>query len=415
MRRKLTAALLLLMTALSLTGCWDRAELEEESFVLAIGLDKGKSALYSATFVIALPEKMAGGKGGGGEGKPFMLTTVEAPTVAGAIGMVNTYLDREVTIQHTKALFMGEELAQQSGMYAMDEFVRFRQARRSTFYIVTKGKAKDFLDKIQPKMEKDPQRFIEKMSYNYRATGMIPASSQIQNFVTTVNTGYISPVTYYAAVKEEDQKKDTEKAASSGSLSESGFKAGELPREGGPNMELLGGAAFRGEKMVGVLTGEDMRMVLLLQDQFQRGFFSIQDPEKTDLYLSLDVRKGRPAKIDVDLSGGKPKITATITLEAELTSMQSDIDYTDPAMQVRLEEATALAVKDRLDKTIKKTQDWGTDVVGFGRSVVKQFPTVDAWEAYGWPDKYKDADVTTHVRVTIRRFGKQLSPPKAAR
>jgi spore germination protein KC len=417
MRRKLISAMLLMAAALSMAGCWDRMELEESALVLAIGVDRGKQALYSVTLVVAIPAKMAGDKGGGGgKEKPFLLTTVEAPTLAGAIGMVNTYMDRQVSIRHTKALFMGEELARVSGMHTMDEFVRFRQARRTTFFVVTKGTAKEFLDGMDPKMEKDPHRFIEQMTYNFRQTGMTPASSQIQNFVTTVNTGYVAPVTYYAALKEEKGKQEGgDQQTQSRSLSESGFKAGELPREGGPNIELLGGAAFRGEKMVGVLTGEDMRMVLLLQDQFQRGFFSIQDPKRPDLQISLEVHKGRPVKVQVEQMGAAPRLRAVVTVEAELLSIQSELDYTQADLKAELERATALALKTRLDGTISKTQDWGSDVVGFGRHVVKKFPTVSAWEAYDWPGKYKNATISTSVRVTIRRFGKQLSPPEAAR
>lgn len=415
MKRKGLGLLLALVLALTGAGCWDRSELEEEAFVLAIGVDKGQQARYSVTLAIALPAKMAGGgKGGGGGGgkdeKPYMLTTVEAPTVTGAIGMANSYLDRQVSIRHTKAFFLGEDLARISGMHTMDEFARFRQGRRSVFYIVTKGKAADFLDGLKPELEKDPQKFIEQLTYNYRQTGTIPASSQIQSFITAVNTGYAAPVTYYVALKEEE---GDQKSASGASLSESGYKAGELPRKGGPNMEMLGGAAFKGEKMVGVLSGEDMRMVLMLQDRFQRGFFSIEDPNEKGLFVSLEVHQGRPLKLNVDVSGPTPKITGVVTLEGEVLAIQSDRDYTDPTLQAQLEDATSGAVSDRIRTLIAKTQKWETDVAGFGEAVVKHFPTVEAWDRFDWPSRYRDASINITVRMTLRRFGKQLTPPKA--
>jgi len=409
--RGLLACLLALLAAFPLAGCWDRSELEEEAFVLAIGVDKGKESLYTVTFAIAHPGKMAGGGkggGGGGEDKPLMLTSVEAPTVAGAISMADTYLSRQVSLRHTKALFIGEELARTSGMFTMDEFVRFRQARRTIFYIVTKGKAVDFLKGMEPQLEKDPQRFIEQMTYNVRYTGMIPSASQIQHFVTQVNTGYTSPITYYAALKEEGE----EKSAKGTSLSESGYEAGEIPRSGGPNIELLGGAAFRGEKMVGVLNGEDMRMVLMLQDKFRRGLFSIQDPKRSDLFVSMEVHQGRPLRVDVDLSGPQPRIHATVTLEGELLSVQSDTDYTEPELQAQLEHATVGAIEARMITLIRKTQEWNTDVIGFGQAMVQKFPTVAAWEDYRWPERYQNAEIKADVRFTLRRFGKQLSPPR---
>ncbi|HWI63273.1 MAG TPA: Ger(x)C family spore germination protein [Symbiobacteriaceae bacterium] len=412
MRRNRWLAALLALLLLTLTGCWDRSELEEEAFVLAIGVDKGQESIYTVTFAIAHPGKMSGGGkgggGGGGDDKPLMLTSVEAPTVASAISMADSYLSRRVSLRHTKALFMGEELARISGMFTMDEFVRFRQARRTIFYIVTKGKASDFLKGMEPKLEKDPQRFIEQMTYNVRHTGMTPAASQIQHFVTQVNTGYTQPVTYYAALKEEGD----EKSGKGTSLSESGYTAGELPRTGGPNIELLGGAAFRGEKMIGILNGEDMRMILMLQDKFRRGLFSIQDPHRKDLFVSMEIHQGRPMRMDVDLSGPRPRIHATVTLEGELLSIQSNTDYTEPELQTELEQATVGALEERMQTLIKKTQTWDTDVIGIGQAMVSKFPTVEAWETYDWPSRYKDVEITADVRYTLRRFGKQLSPPR---
>ncbi|HYF80575.1 MAG TPA: Ger(x)C family spore germination protein [Symbiobacteriaceae bacterium] len=412
-RRRLAAFLLVLMLAFPLAGCWDRSELEEEAFVLAIGVDKGKQSLYTVSFAIAHPSRLAGGgKGGGGGGgggdeKPLVLTSVEAPTVAGAISMANSYLSRRVSLRHTKALFMGEELARQSGMFTMDEFVRFRQARRTIFYIVTKGKAADFLEKMKPTLEKDPQRYIEQMTYSVRHTGMVPAASQIQQYVTLVNTGYAQPITYYAALHEEGEEQ-----SGKGTTQTEGYKAGELPRKGGANVDLLGGAAFRNEKMVGVLTGEDMRMILMLQDKFRRGIVSIPDPSKPDLFVSLEIHQGRPLRIDANLSGPKPRIHATVTLEGELLTVQSNADYTEPELQTKLEQATVGALEQRMRSLISKTQQWDTDVIGFGQEVVKQFPTVEAWERYRWQDWYKTAEISADVRFTLRRFGKQLSPPR---
>jgi spore germination protein KC len=415
-RRRLAAWLLLFVTLVpAVSGCWGRKELEEVAYVMAIGVDKGKESLYGVTFAIALPGRMAGGKEGGGEGKPLMLTTVEAPSVAAAMSIANSYLSRQLSLRHTKALFMGEELARESGMFTMDEFVRFRETRRTIFYIVTKGKAADFLDGMEPQLEKDPQRFIQMMTYNVQNTGMMPIESQIQHFVTSVNTGYAEPITYYAALKEEEgegEEGEPKEGKTSGSL-EGGFKAGELPRKGGPNIELLGGAAFDREKMVGVLTGEDMRMILMLQGKFKRGLFSIPDPHRKDLFVSMEMKEGRPVRLNVDVSGARPRLTGLVTLEAELLTIQANRDYTEPELQPVLEQAAGQAIATRIAETVTKTQEWRADVVGFGSEVVKKFPTVAQWEQYKWPERFPNAEVDIRVKVILRRFGKQLSPPEA--
>jgi len=417
MLRKLTGlvvALALALGVLPLAGCWDRSELEERAFVLALGLDRGKGTVLEVTMMIALPKAMAGGdKGGGGGGggggdKPYFLTTVQAPTIGSAVSLVNAAINRRVSLLHMKALFMGESLARESGMYTMDGFTRFRQARQSIMYVVTKGRAADFLKGMDPKIETDPQRFIEQLAYNSRYTGMLPAASQIHTFVTTVSTGYIEPVTYYAALKEEGGDED----ATAGLRKEVGWEAGELPRTGGPNIEMLGAAAFRGERMVGVLTGGEIRMILMMQDRFNQGFFAIPDPRQPELFVSAELHRGRPFRLELDLGGDKPRLRGLITLEAELLATQGQRDYTAPHLQAELESAITRELESRIRETIRKTQGMKADVIGFGYQAVRQFPTVRAWEAYNWPDKYADADVEITVRVVMRRAGIRLRPPK---
>lgn len=423
--KRAVALVLAVWLALPLAGCWDRAELEEIAFVLAVGLDKGKENTYSVTFAIALPAKMGGDKGGGGGGdkdeKPYMLTTVEAPSVTGAMAMADSYLSRRLSLMHTKALFMGEELARVSGLHAMDEFGRFREARRTVVFVVTEGKAKEFLDGMKPQLEKDPNKFITELTDHYRDTGLIPAGSQVQHFVTRVNTGYIQPITYYAALKKEDEEEEMEQ---DGGQSKEGqgsdedgkhsFISGELPREGGPNIEMVGGAAFRRDQLVGILTGDEMRMVLLLQDKFESAVFSFKDPRRPELFVSAELHRGRGTQIDVQVSGERPRIRGVITLEGEILAMQSGVDYTEPELQLVLEEAIAKELSQNAAKLVQKTQSWETDVIGFGRQAVKHFATVDDWHAYDWLSKYPKAEVEIAVRTTLRRFGQRLSPPDAS-
>lgn len=409
-RRSAVAGLLLL--SLLLGGCWDRREVEETAFVLAVGVDPGERSMYAITFMIAIPSRLAGGeKGGGGkEERPYMITTVEAPTVAGALSVVNSLVDRRVSLLHNKVLLIGEDLARISGLSAMDEFVRFRESRRSVFYFVTRAKAADFLRGIQPELEKDPQRFIVEMVNTSRYTGVIPQSSQIENFVRLAHTGYGQPVTLYAGLKEEG---DQGEGKPGGEENQSGFKAGELPRRGGPNVEVIGAAAFRRDRMVGVLDGEQTRSLLILQDRFRKGYFSIPDPLDPDLYISLDLRRSRPTTVTVQVDLPEPHLNTQVELEGEILAIQSGRDYTQPELQEILERAVEKDLRQKMLDLIRTSQAWESDIVGFGRYVVRTFPTVGAWEAYNWEQKYAEARVDLQVRVSLRRFGLQLSPPKS--
>jgi spore germination protein KC len=407
MRRKRRALLLLLLVTLPwLAGCWDRMEIEEAAYALAVGVEKGDRSRYKVTVAIAKPDKLAG-KEGGSEGKPTVFSTVEAPSLTGALSVMNGFMGRIVNLDHAKALFLDETLARADGLKILDELLRFRQTRRTMFFIVTKDSPSDLLKGLAPKLDKNPMRFIEQLTYNYRETAMLPASSQVNRMASDLNVNYTQPLAYYAALVEEEDK---EEEGSQQSQAESGFKAGQLPRQGGTNVEMIGAAAFRGQRMVGVMTGEEMRHVLMLQDRFREAFCTFKDPKSPGDFVSVQLSRGRPLRMAADLSGNRPRLTGTVTLEAEILAIQSGIDYSEPEQQVRLERAIADQVKEQIQLIVKKTQGWETDVIGLGKQVVRLFPTVEAWESYNWPQKFPTADVDVEVKVTLRRFGLTLSP-----
>lgn len=175
-------------------------------------------------------------------------------------------------------------------------------------------------------------------------------------------------------------------------------------------MEMVGAAAFRRQRMVGVLTGDEVRHALMLQNQFRQALGAFEDPKAPERYVSVQLSQGRPARIQAEISGGRPRLSAVISLEAELLGVQSGVDYSEPELQGLLEGAIARQIKENIEKLITKTQDWETDVIGLGRYLVPLFPTVEDWEAYDWPRRYPKAEVSVDVRVRLRRFGLILSP-----
>lgn len=408
MKRKALARLLVTLLLLPwLAGCWNKTEIEEGAYILALGIDKGEDLPYSVTVVMAKPAAIAGKEGGGGEEKPVVITTVEAPSIAGALSMLHGYVGRQVTLYHTKALFLHEEMARTGGLKVIDELLRFRQIRETVFFIVTREEAGQFLSDLKVDLEKDPMRFIEQMTYNYRRNAMLPADSQINHFASKLDVAYAQPLSYYAAVVDEEEKgeKETESAQA-----EAGFKAGQLPREGGANVEMLGAAAFRGQQMVGVLTGDEMRHLLMLQDKFRKALVAFKDPKNPELYVSVELSLGRPFQPQADLSGTRPRLFGTISLEAEILGIQSGTDYSEPELQGLLERAMAEQIQQQIIELVSKTQEWETDIVGFGRHLVSLFPTVAEWEAYDWLAKYPDAQFSIDVKLKLRRFGLTLSP-----
>jgi len=414
MRRKLISLVVLMLVSLPLlSACWDQRELEQLALVLAIGIDKGKEDTYAVTVLIALPSQMAGAGNGGGSGaggaenKPYLMLEVESSTIAGALSILNGSIDRRVSLIQTKVLFLSEELARISGMLVMDEFMRFREARRNITMVVTKERASEFLDQIDVKTAKEPSRYFEEFENSFGYTGLTPARSLIHDFVTHIHTRYMEPITFYASIRPEDHE------PSEHADREDPFRAGRLPMRGLPNVEVVGAAAFLRDRMVGVLSGEEVRVVLMVQERFQHSLFVVEDPRDPEYSVSLALSRGRPIRVKIDLRGPNPRVSILVTLEGEIEAIQTLTDYTNPEIHDEIERAVEEKIISAMKQVIKKTQDWGSDVMGLGQHIVGQFPTVGEWEDYDWPKRYADSEFTIETRVKLRRFGLQLSPPLA--
>lgn len=406
MPRKLLALIVLLPL---LAGCWNKMEIEEGAYVLAVGIDEGWSSPYAITVVIAKPRALAGKEGGGGDEPPVLITTVEAPSLAATTTILHGYVGRQVQFHHTQAIFVHERLAREQGLPFFDELARFRQLRETAFLVVTRDRAAQFLRALKPELDNNPAKFIEQLTYHSRTSGTLPAASQLSSVMALLNARYQEPIAYYAALTGEADGADARAPER-----EAHVVAGELPRRGGPPVEMMGAAVFRGSRMVGVLSGEEVRALLGLQNRFQGAYIAFEDPGEPDQFITLRISRGRPSRIVVERLGEKPAIRAYLTLEAEVVAMPSGIDYARPGKQADLERAIEKHFQETVTRLIEKTQRWGSDVAGFGRHAVAAFPTVQAWEAYDWQNKYAEAEITATVDVSLRRYGLTLAPTHAS-
>lgn len=407
MGRRLLACLLLLPL---LTGCWNKSELEEMAHVLAVGIDKGDAGPYRITVMIAKPDKLAG-KEGGGEGSPVLLMTVQAPSLSSAQTLLGGVIGRRVSFLHTRGLFVHEELARDEGWPLLDEMLRFRHLRETSFMVVTRQPSSEFLKELKPLLGKDPLKMVEQMTYQVRRTATLPANSQVSAFTSLVNVGYAQPVTYYAALVEKGKNGE---GGSSDDQAEAPFRAGQLPQESDAAIEMIGAAAFRGPRMVGTMDGEETRYLLMLQNRYYSSAAAFKDPRQPDEYVTVQLSRGRPTRIQVERLGDRPVLRARVMLEAQIGAIQSGIDYTEPETQGELERAIAEQVQDKMKAFIDRTQAWQSDIIGFGRHVIPRFGTVAQWEAYDWPTRYPSAEIHLDVKVALRRFGLTLSPVQTA-
>ena len=184
----------------------------------------------------------------------------------------------------------------------------------------------------------------------------------------------------------------------------------EAPPEA-KDVRMIGTAIFKKDKMIGTFDIYETQVLQLLTNKFREALLSTLDPLNKDSQIAYRLLATAPPQIKYWHKKNKNYFLVKLRLEADLISIQSGIDYTNPRQEARLDKHIALELKQRIQKTIKKAQQYDSDVFGFGIKVRNTMLTAPAWDRYQWPEKFKDANISVQVKVALRRVGVQFQPP----
>lgn len=442
--KRFIVLILVAALALTLTGCWDRTEIDELGFILAIGLDLAPKGDIYYTFWLAVPRKLApavgGGGGGIGAGEAVHVATVEASTLGSALSLMNTYVARRLTLEHTKAFVVGEELARRDILEFLSPAARFREFRRSILVMVTRGTARDYLQKNKPSIEENPARWVELMTAHQSLNALTPKST-VHEFLLEEESNSTIPVAVLTGlshtVTESPPGTDGGKAGGGGASpgqggGESGqggqsgqgsahvvmplfvdgaYLAGDVPRYGLNPAEVIGGAVFYGTKMIAELNGDEVRLLTMLRGNLRRAHFAQPDPKFRGYYVELDLRQARSPTVRVAFDGDRPIIDAKVHLEGDITAIQSFWDWTDPSSIPILEQAVGAELTKHAQALVDRAKkEFHGDPFNFGDHARGQFRTWKDWSDYHWNEHFPQAEVTVSVDFKVRRVGLQLSP-----
>jgi germination protein, Ger(x)C family len=190
----------LFVCAVLMTGCWDRVEIDQRGFVVAVGIDEvnkkeeekeengdnnNVKKPFRVIYQIVSPSglstnKSGGGSGGSAEDTAYFNMAVEEDTMATSMAKLAQRLSRAPFFEHLKVIVITESVARrpQSFTETIDFFLRESQMRRSTRIMVTRDKAINILT-THPPDQKLPAAYLEEVSDNTKESSRILPESRI--------------------------------------------------------------------------------------------------------------------------------------------------------------------------------------------------------------------------------------------
>lgn len=397
---------LLLILSFATTGCSGSRETDVIAYVIAIGVDKSEkeAGQLDFTFQIAVPRSLAAGGQGGKQEESQFLVTITALNLADARNRINSVVSRPPTWAHTKIFLIGESLAREGIQNFLGPTFRWREFRGAIYMaVVHNGSAKELMEQNQPMLEQNISRWYEAFMVNDRDPALY-IKTQLHDVYKQLKSGSSSPyISLIALEQQQDVSQDVKKVPLSRTNE---FTAGKLAFESKENkVEIAGTALFSNDKMVGILTSDQTRALQILKGRLFRSLVVVEDPLVPKQVVNTEIRLDKKPKIKADLVDGQPVFYITVNLEGEITSIPSGINYEDNEYSWLLENRISDVIYQQIIDMLAKTQETGSDAVGFGYKMRRLFWTQPEFQQLDWQQMYPKSQFVVKVDTKIRRTG----------
>lgn len=179
------------------------------------------------------------------------------------------------------------------------------------------------------------------------------------------------------------------------------------------SMIINGIALFNHDKYVGKIQPEDRMFFGLLHHNVRAGdlYIDLKQDQSDGEQAALQFLSSR-RKVDVISSSGllnnkRLKVALNIQVKGSLLEYIGDLDMKKQADQRKMEQELQRAIQARCSSLIHMMQEKQTDPLGIGQYVRNKLPH-KLWHRLDWNDVYANADISVHVDVHIKDYGKLL-------
>lgn len=388
--------------AVTLTGCWDRAEIETLGFVTAIGIDEAQEeGKILITLQVARPASISrGSEGGPSQERAFWVVESTGTTIYEALRNLNAVSPRRIYFPHCRLVLFGQEFAQNGVGRAIDWFDRSSEARRLMHVVVAKGTAWEMM---QAEFELEPMAAegLERLTMNAHARLSTALPSTLNDFLQALEREGMDPAGIGAmiAVKKPDPA-----------------ITGQLKREEvGSSPVISGTAVFKDDRLVGWLEPNETRGFSWLVSKAKGSLIVIEQPDsgsKKTAFASIEVLRSKRT-VKVQTNQEKVSFTVTLDIEGNLGEVQGFMDpLKNPGIWTEMERRMAERILQDAESALHKAQELGADIFGFGAEVYRKSPKL--WEEIKdrWDSEFPVLDVKIEVKAKLRTLGLTIRPAK---
>lgn len=409
MKKKLLC--IIITICLFLSGCSYGKDVDEQSFVIAVGIDKGESFPLRITFVFANPSGSSSGggesggdggsEGGGSSSSPSPdIVTIEAPTTFSAARKLDAIKSKKINLTHTKLVVFSTDVAKEGIKKYVNGFASSRDFRPNTYVCIASGSAQEYFNSVKPSQEKYLEKYYDHIMQKV-ASDKVNESYLYYLYFNLTDT-YSSSIVPLVGLSENKLTAPAQSLHPHSDDFSYEARAGELLRDASNKAEILGCGVFRNDKLITTLGSFQTDLARLICDEFYPKNYSIFYSSVSD-FVTVRIIQQNSVKIKSEIKNDNALINISVPIS---------IEYVDAG---KIENDTLKSkefcyyLKKRLDASTKKLiYDFQTiydcDFLGLGDSLKKHFSNLSQWKKFNWEEKYSDAKINVSFDVTYADF-----------
>lgn len=369
--------------AMSLTGCWDKMELNNIAIIMGIGIDKAKASNDIAiTAQVANAAEMKGyatGSTGPKKEKAYFNIESTGATMYSAIKNFSKKSSRKLFFSQNQIIVIGKEIAEEGLGKYIDFFTRDGETRLLVWVLISDKSANEVLN-VDSDFESIPARSIKELILQQQYNSEAPMVD-LQKFSGKLMSKTTDPILPIIRISMEGNKR---------------------------LFSLSGAGVLKKDKLIGEMNRLETRGLLWATGQVKKGNIVINDPESKDK-VSLKITRAS-GKIVPVIKDGEIRMKIIIKEEGNLGDQSSTNDLSNPKAIESLEKEKAYTIKSEVMLALNKAKALDADVFGFGEAIYKKYP--DKWKTMeeNWEETFKNIAVDVVVEAKIRRTGRITKP-----
>ncbi|HWQ73452.1 MAG TPA: Ger(x)C family spore germination protein [Desulfitobacteriaceae bacterium] len=403
-RGRILFLLLILVCIFSISGCWDKRELNEITLTSALAVETTPEGQYRVIVQNINPQgsnpESSKGTSLGSE-KSYTNIIAEGDSIYEALNKLSRLTPSKLFFAHTNLIIVSEDLARDRGVRdILDYFERSYQFRKDLWFVIGKGNPLDLMEASSKLSYIPSQMIFEIIKSNKNSTFFV--ALQLGQFIRLLQDESTQP--YTAGV--EIQSNISDKA---------GDEANEENSQPQFEIVLKSTAIFHQDKLVGWLDQKESSGFQWIRGEHKSGMISFADPEDPEKQIGTRVLNNK-TKLKPQIENGQITLKIEIEFESYLAEAQGDADLFEPSVITDLEIAQEEQVNEEVRAVLQKAQKkYKADIFGFGEKVHHSDP--ELWDELKavWSEVFPGVAVDIQVKSKIRHtteIVKRAEPPE---